>query len=173
MGITTCIQAAAKFILLFKNSDMVTLQASGLAGNKKIVKEDGDFVKFYQALEFVCIDLAKKIVQDGEGATKFLTIDVKGAATEVQARTIAKTVANSALVKTAAFGSNPNWGRVGAAVGSLGISKINEHNMKITFSPFNKKEISIHIELPLGCASAKVYTCDFSYEYVRINGEYN
>jgi len=154
-------------------NDMVTLQASGLAGNKKIVKEDGDFVKFYQALEFVCIDLAKKIVQDGEGATKFLTIDVKGAATEVQARTIAKTVANSALVKTAAFGSNPNWGRVGAAVGSLGISKINEHNMKITFSPFNKKEISIHIELPLGCASAKVYTCDFSYEYVRINGEYN
>ena len=58
---------------------MVTLQASGLAGNKKIVKEDADFKKFYQALEFVCIDLAKKIVQDGEGATKFLTINVKGA----------------------------------------------------------------------------------------------
>jgi glutamate N-acetyltransferase/amino-acid N-acetyltransferase len=154
-------------------NDMVTLQASGLAGNKKIVKEDGDFKKFYQALEYVCIDLAKKIVRDGEGATKFLTIDVKGAASESQARKIAKTIANSALVKTAAFGSNPNWGRVGAAVGSLGLNKINEHNMKITFSPFNKKDISIGVQLALGRASATVYTCDFSYEYVRINGEYN
>jgi len=154
-------------------NDMVTLQASGLAGNKKIVTEDSDFKKFYQALEFVCIDLAKKIVQDGEGATKFLTINVNGAANETQARKIAKTIANSTLVKTAAFGSNPNWGRVGAAVGSLGIARINEYNMKITFSPFNKKEISITVDLPLGKASATVYTCDFSYEYVRINGEYN
>jgi len=154
-------------------NDMVTLQASGLAWNKKIVTEGADYKKFYQALEFVCIDLAKKIVQDGEGATKFLTINVKGAASESQGRTIAKTIANSALVKTAAFGSNPNWGRVGAAVGSLGISKINEYNMKITFSPFDKKEIAITVELPLGKASVTVYTCDFSYEYVKINGEYN
>ena len=154
-------------------NDMVTFQASGLAGNKKIVKEDGDFKKFYQALEFVCIDLAKKIVHDGEGATKFLTIDVKGAAHEAQARKIAKVIANSILVKTAAFGSNPNWGRVGAAVGSLGYNQITEHNMKITFSPFDKKEIAIKVELSLGRASARVYTCDFSYEYVRINGEYN
>jgi glutamate N-acetyltransferase/amino-acid N-acetyltransferase len=154
-------------------NDMVTLQASGLAGNKKIVTEDGDFKKFYQALEFVCIDLAKKIVRDGEGATKFLTIDVKGAANAAQARKIAKTIANSVLVKTAAFGSNPNWGRVGAAVGSLGYSQINEYNMKITFSPFDKKEIAVKVELSLGRASATVYTCDFSCEYVRINGEYN
>ena len=154
-------------------NDMVTLQASGLAGNKKIILEDADFKKFYQALEFVCIDLAKKIVYDGEGATKFLTINVKGGSTETQARKIAKTIANSALVKTAAFGSNPNLGRVGAAVGSLGINKINEHNMKITFSPFDRKEIAITVELPLGKANATVYTCDFSYEYVRINGEYN
>jgi glutamate N-acetyltransferase / amino-acid N-acetyltransferase len=153
-------------------NDMVTLQANGLAGNKRIVKEDGDFKKFYQALEFVCIDLAKKIVRDGEGATKFITINVKGAANEIQARKIAKAIANSALVKTAAFGSNPNWGRVGAAVGSLGYDQINEHNMKIIFSPFNKKEITIIVELSLGRASATVYTCDFSYEYVRINGEY-
>ena len=154
-------------------NDMVTLQASGSAENNKIIAEDGDFNKFYQALEFVCIDIAKKIVQDGEGATKFLTVAVKGAANETQARRIAKTIANSTLVKTAAFGSNPNWGRVGAAVGSLGINKINEYNMKITFSPFNKKEIAINVRLPLGDASATVYTCDFSYEYVRINGEYN
>ena len=154
-------------------NDMVICQASGSAGNKKIVAEDGDFKKFYQALEFVCIDLAKKIVRDGEGATKFLTIIVKGAAHEAQAKKIAKSIANSALVKTAAFGSNPNWGRVGAAVGSLGIKKINEYNMKITFSSFDKKEIAINVELALGRASATVYTCDFSYEYVKINGEYN
>jgi len=154
-------------------NDMVTLQASGEAGNKKIVADGADFKKFYQALEFVCIDLAKKIVKDGEGATKFLTIEVKGAVHEAEARKIAKTIANSALVKTAAFGSNPNWGRVGAAVGSLGIDRINEYNMKISFSPFDKKEIAILVELSLGRAKATVYTCDFSYEYVRINGEYN
>ena len=154
-------------------NDMVTLQANGLAGNKTMTKEDSDFKKFTQALELVCIDIAQKIVHDGEGATKFLTIDVKGASNETQARKIAKAIANSALVKTAAFGSNPNWGRVGAAVGSLGYSQINEYNMKITFSPFNKREIAINVELPLGRASATVYTCDFSYEYVRINGEYN
>ncbi len=154
-------------------NDMVTLQANGAAGNKKILAEGEDFKKFYQALEYVCIDLAKKIVQDGEGATKFLTINVKGATTETQARKIAKVIANSALVKTAAFGSNPNWGRVGAAVGSLGINTINEYNMKISFSSFDKKDISVTVELPLGQASATVYTCDFSYEYVKINGEYN
>jgi glutamate N-acetyltransferase/amino-acid N-acetyltransferase len=154
-------------------NDMVTIQANGLAGNKVITTDGSDLKKFVEALEYVCIDLAKKIVHDGEGATKFLTIDVKGAVNEIQARKIAKAIANSALVKTAAFGSNPNWGRVGAAVGSLGINKINEHNMKISFSPFDKKEIAITVELKLGKASATVYTCDFSYEYVRINGEYN
>jgi glutamate N-acetyltransferase/amino-acid N-acetyltransferase len=154
-------------------NDMVTLQAGGLAGNKRIVSENADFKKFYQALEFVCVDIAKKIVHDGEGATKFLTIEVIGAAHEVQARKIAKAIANSALVKTAAFGGNPNWGRVGAAVGSLGYDQINEYSMKISFSPFDKKEIVIKVELSLGRACATVYTCDFSYEYVRINGEYN
>ena len=154
-------------------NDMVTIQANGLAANKTITTEGPDLKKFIGALEYVCIDLAKKIIHDGEGATKFLTIIVKGAGNEIQARKIAKAIANSALVKTAAFGSNPNWGRVGAAVGSLGIGKINEHNMKISFSPFDQKEISITVELELGKASATVYTCDFSYEYVRINGEYN
>ncbi len=154
-------------------NDMVTVQANGLAGNKTITKEDVSFKKFYAALEYVSIYLAKQIVLDGEGATKFVTIHVKGAANDVQAKKIAKTIANSPLVKTAAFGSNPNWGRVGAAVGSLGINKINENNMKITFSPFDKKDISITVQLSLGKAGATVYTCDFSYDYVKINGEYN
>lgn len=154
-------------------NDMVTIQANGLAGNKTITSAGPDFRKFYEALEHVCIDLSKKIVVDGEGATKFLTINVQGAANEGQAKRIAKAVANSALVKTAAFGSNPNWGRVGAAVGSLGIKGINEKTMKISFSPFDKKEIAVGVKLDLGKARATVYTCDFSYDYVRINGEYN
>ncbi len=154
-------------------NDMVTLQANGAAGNKTITKEDADFKKFYEALEFVSIDLSKKIVLDGEGATKFITIKVLGAANDPQAKKIAKAIANSPLVKTAAFGSNPNWGRVGAAVGSLGIKGINEDTMKISFSPFDKKDIAITVELNLGKANATVYTCDFSYEYVKINGEYN
>jgi len=154
-------------------NDMVTIQANGLAGNRKIVAEGADFQKFYEALEFVCIDLAKKIVLDGEGATKFITIDVLGAVSEAQATKIAKTIANSPLVKTAAFGSNPNWGRVGAAVGSMGLKGVNEHTMKISFSPFDKKDIAIKVELQLGRAKATVYTCDLSYEYVKINGEYN
>ncbi len=154
-------------------NDMVTIQASALAGNKTITKEDADFNNFYAALELICIDLAKKIVLDGEGATKFITIHVKGAASFDQAKKIAKAVANSPLVKTAAFGSNPNWGRVGAAVGSLGIKAINEDTMKISFSPFDKKDISIAVALQLGKASATVYTCDFSYDYVKINGAYN
>jgi glutamate N-acetyltransferase/amino-acid N-acetyltransferase len=154
-------------------NDMVTIQANGLAGNKKITSEGADFQKFYEALEFVCIDLAKKIVLDGEGATKFMTINVHGAKTEEQARKIAKTIANSPLVKTAAFGSNPNWGRVGAAVGSMGLKGVDEHTMKISFSPFDKKDIAIKVELRLGKAKATVYTCDLSYAYVKINGEYN
>ncbi len=154
-------------------NDMVTLQANGLAGNKKISVVGADYKKFVEALIIVCRDLAKKIVLDGEGATKFITIDVAGAANDVQAKKIAKSIANSMLVKTAAFGSNPNWGRVGAAVGSLGIPGINENTMKISFSPFDKKDIEISVQLQLGKAKATVYTCDLSYEYVKINGEYN
>ncbi|MBI4309449.1 MAG: bifunctional glutamate N-acetyltransferase/amino-acid acetyltransferase ArgJ [Candidatus Omnitrophica bacterium] len=154
-------------------NDMVTIHANALAANPAITQQGLDFQKFYKALEFVCVNLAKKIVLDGEGATKFLTIHARGAANPVQAKKIAKAIANSALVKTAAFGSNPNWGRVGAAVGSLGIKGINEDAMNISFSPFNKKEIAITVKLNLGKAEATVYTCDFSYEYVRINGEYS
>ncbi len=154
-------------------NDMVTVQANGLAGNKKMISQGADFEKFCKALEFVCVDLAKKIVLDGEGATKFITINVIGAANDGQAKVIAKTIANSALVKTAAFGSNPNWGRVGAAVGSLGLKNVDENTMKISFSPFNKKEIAITVQLKLGKAKATVYSCDLSYDYVKINAEYN
>lgn len=153
-------------------NDMVTLMASGLAGNKTITKPGKDFDAFCKALDYVCIDLSKKIILDGEGATKFIEINVSGAKNFDQAKTIALKIANSNLVKTAAFGSNPNWGRVGAAVGSLGL-KITEDNMKITFSSFKEKNIAINVGLNLGSAKATVWTSDLSYEYVKINAEYN
>ncbi len=153
-------------------NDMVTLMANGLAKNKIITKPGKDFDAFCKALNYVCIDLAKKIVLDGEGATKFIEIHVSGAKNIVQAKTIAMKVANSNLVKTAAFGSNPNWGRVAAAVGSLGL-KITEDDLKINFSSFKEKNIAINVGLNLGSAKATVWTSDLSYEYVKINGEYN
>ncbi|MBF0484071.1 MAG: bifunctional glutamate N-acetyltransferase/amino-acid acetyltransferase ArgJ [Candidatus Omnitrophica bacterium] len=154
-------------------NDMVTVFANGLAGNKVISTKGKDFEKFQEALNFVCLDLAKKIVLDGEGATKFITVNIIGAKTEKHAHDMAMAVANSNLVKTAAFGCNPNWGRVAQAVGSLGISYVNENHMKIEFSPFNKKEISISVIFTQGKQNATVYTSDLSNEYVRINAEYN
>ncbi len=81
-------------------------------------------------------------------------------------------IANSNLVKTAAFGSDPNWGRVAAAVGSVGLN-VTEKQLKIKFSSFAKKNIYITVDLNLGQHSAKVYTCDLSFDYVKINGQYN
>lgn len=153
-------------------NDMVIVLANGLAGNKMILKDGRDFRTFQIALNYVCLELAKKIVEDGEGATKFITVTVTGAKSPKQAKTAALAIANSNLVKTAAYGSNPNWGRVAAAVGSLELP-VNEKKLKIKFSPFEKKKISITVDLKLGKSCATVYTCDLSKGYVEINGKYN
>ncbi len=154
-------------------NDMVAIMANGQAGNKKITTKGKDYQTFTNALKFVCLDLAKKIVLDGEGATKFIEITINGVSTEKLARKIGLMVANSPLVKTAAFGNNPNWGRVAAAIGAMEIKDISEENLKISFSPFDKKHIKINVDLNLGKASSTVYTCDLSYDYVKINGDYN
>ncbi len=153
-------------------NDMVIVMANGLAKNKKITKKGPSYKKFYEALEHICLDLAKKIVIDGEGATKFITISVTGAKTDALAKKIAFVIANSNLVKTAAYGSNPNWGRVAAAVGSLGLN-ITEKQLKIKFSSFEKKDIGINVDLGAGSAQWTVYTSDLSTGYVKINGKYN
>ena len=153
-------------------NDMVTVLANGLAHNEKISDDGKNFRIFYEALEYVCLDLAKKIILDGEGATKFIEIHVDGAENERQAKNVALTVANSPLVRTAAYGSNPNWGRVAAAVGSLGL-RVTEKNLKIRVSSFEKKDIRIFVDLNLGSKKATVYTCDLSVDYVKINGAYN
>ncbi len=153
-------------------NDMVSVMASGFAGNHPITAPGKDFDKFCEALDLVCLDLAKKIVLDAEGGTKFITVTVKGGRSFAQAKAAAMAVANSMLVKCAAFGSDANWGRVAAAVGSLGLN-VTEKNLKIDFSSFKKKDIDIIVDLNSGKETAKVYTSDLSFEYVRINGRYN
>lgn len=153
-------------------NDMVSVMASALAGNPVIKKEDKNFKIFVQALRHVCMDLAMKIVLDGEGATKLIEVRVQGGKSKKQAKDAALAVANSNLVKTAAYGDNPNWGRVAAAVGSLGIKTINEQTLKMSFN-ISEKHILIDLDLHHGKESAVVYTCDLTEEYVRINGKYN
>ncbi len=153
-------------------NDMVSVMANGFSDNPLISSANADFKKFTEALMFICTDLAKKIVLDGEGATKFIEILVDGAKNHPQAKTIALAIANSNLVKTAAYGSNPNWGRVAAAVGSLNLG-VTENTIKITFSSFAKKHIKINVFLKLGQSKAIVFTSDLSPQYVHINGKYN
>jgi glutamate N-acetyltransferase / amino-acid N-acetyltransferase len=153
-------------------NDMVTVMANGFAKNKTIAAEGRDFKVFTDALKHVCLDLAKKIVLDGEGATKFIEIVCCDAKSHKEAKDIALAVANSPLVRTAAYGSNPNWGRVAAAVGSLGLN-ITENNLRIKFSSFEKKNIRIIVDVNRGRHQATVYTCDLSLDYVKINGAYN
>ena len=173
-------------------NDMTLCLANGLAGNPPTKLNSKEFAAFEEALTAVCKDLAMKIVKDGEGATKFVTIQVQGAKTPVAAEQVAKTIANSKLVKTALFGADPNWGRIIAAVGNAGVpilpEKINITLNKIPLvrsgSPvtgkflssleksMKSKEILININLNMGESDSEVFTCDLSYEYIKINAEY-
>ena len=155
---------------------------------------------FQDALDYICSKLAKMIVQDGEGATKLMEVKVKGAKTLNDARKAAKSVVTSPLVKTALFGSDPNWGRIIAAVGYSRVD-IDETKISVTLeaedsqvsivkngqilasdstkelelaeSIMRKKEIKIIVDLHLGKYQATSYGCDLSYDYVRINSEYS
>lgn len=175
-------------------NDMVAVLANGLAGNPRIdSNKDAGYAELAAALTAVCTDLAKLIARDGEGATKFLEINVSGAVSFAEAKQAAMTIAKSPLVKTAFFGEDPNWGRIVCAAGYAGVSVDPE---KVTLSIGNvqivsgglavpgieesmlkpimaEHDISMHIDLGVGDASATVWTCDLSYGYVKINGEYH
>lgn len=171
-------------------NDMVVCMANGSAGNKKIT--GGPALKTFQtALDKVTQDLAKLIARDGEGATKLVTITVAKAKTFAQAKQVAMAIANSSLVKTAIFGRDPNWGRIICAAGYSGVP-VPENKMELwvekikLFSrglplPFDKpraikllgnKEISIVLNLNMGQAAATAWTCDLTYDYIKINAEY-
>ena len=173
-------------------NDMVVVMANGEAGNNKITEKNDDYKKFYETLKLICTELSKRIAADGEGATKFLTIHVSGADTFADAKQVAMSVAKSPLVKTAFFGEDPNWGRVICAVGYSGIKMSPEktivkfgnipvyaHSIGAEYDAEALKkvmaehDILIDIELGLGDEEATVWSCDFSYEYVKINGEYH
>jgi glutamate N-acetyltransferase / amino-acid N-acetyltransferase len=154
-------------------NDMLSVMANGMAANKKIIGPGKDYDLFCEALTAVCLDLAQKIVRDGEGASKYIEITVAGAKTESRARQMALAIANYNLVKTANYTDKPNWGRVAAAIGSLGIKGVDEQSMKIEFHcEKNNTEVYIKVTLSLGRAEAKAYTSNLTAEYVKINGEY-
>ena len=172
-------------------NDSVVVLANGAAGNKKIVERGDDYEKFFETLKNICVELAKKIAADGEGATKFLTINVTGAESFADAKKVGMAVANSPLVKTAFFGQDANPGRTICAVGYSGVKIIPEKisikfgglivydkGLVKTFDEDAMKkilaehDIVIDIELGLGDAQATIYTCDLSFQYVKINADY-
>jgi glutamate N-acetyltransferase/amino-acid N-acetyltransferase len=172
-------------------NDMVLIMANGVAEAAPINEFSADYYAFQSALEYVCLELAEMIARDGEGATTLVRIHVLGAITKEDAQTIAKSIANSLLVKTAIFGNDANWGRVIMAAGNAGIA-INPNIIDIKFGditmlnagtpqPFDEEEASkllsqeevdITIDLHMGTEAATVLTCDLSYDYVKINAEY-
>ena len=170
-------------------NDTAILLASGASEVKINHENEGEF---YELLEFVCIELARKIARDGEGATHLIEIRVAGAQTEKDAQKIALTIANSPLVKTAIFGRDPNWGRIAMAAGRAGVafdaSKLSfslggvpmfsngeplDFDLKAAENALQAENVTIALTLGEGTASWTAWTCDFSYEYVKINAEYH
>ena len=175
-------------------NDALVLIATGASGAPTV---DGEshalYGKLVAAVEAVCLGLAHDVVRDGEGATKFITVAVSGGHSEQDCARVAYAVAESPLVKTALFASDPNWGRILAAVGRAGAERlvINEVSLAIGGLPIvlggepapgyteaeaaaimQKSDIEIAISIGHGPATATVWTCDFSYDYVKINAEY-
>lgn len=167
-------------------SDTVAIMANGLAG-------EVDHREFRQALTLMAMELAQELARDGEGATRLVEVVVEEAASFAQAKRVAKSIVNSPLVKTAIFGADPNWGRVAMAIGKCAEQKdIDSEKVSIAFGDLyvyrggpvdeasldeltaylKQPEVSIRVVLGTGSATARVWGCDLSYEYVRINGEY-
>ena len=173
-------------------NDSVFLLASAQAGNAPITKAGAHFNIFVEALSAVCISLARQMATDGEGATKFVTVTVKGAKSEKDAARAARAVAKSPLAKTSWFGKDPNWGRVLAAVGYSGAQVVDMKTevfydrvwafrfgrvadaaqLKKLEAVMKKDAFEVVVDLHLGAFSSSVYTCDFSLDYVHINADY-
>lgn len=175
-------------------NDSFMLLATGAAGNAEMTAADSaDFADFRAALTSLAIELAQAIVRDGEGATKFMTIAVEAGRSVAECKAIAYAIAKSPLVKTAFFASDPNLGRILAAIGYAGIDDLDVDALDLYLDDvlvacgggrnpdyreedgqrvMNKPEILVRVVLNSGAAQATVWTCDFSYDYVRINADY-
>lgn len=173
-------------------NDACVLIATGHAGNNLITHQDENYHELYKLISDVFKTLAQAIIRDAEGATKFVSLQVNSANTLADARQVAYTVAHSPLVKTALFASDPNWGRILAAVGRAGVD-FDINKIKIYLDDvcivsnggrdvaytedqgqqvMSQDEILIRIELNTGDLSACIWTSDLSYDYVKINAEY-
>ena len=176
-------------------NDTLTIMANGLAGNELIDSENVEFGMFCEALDAMCIQLARMIGGDGEGASRLLVCKLTGAKDLETARVISKAVICSSLVKAAMFGADANWGRVLCAIGYSG-AEVDVNKVDVSFSskagtvdvckdgagiPFDEEvakkvlledEVDIIVELHDGEGHAEAYGCDLTYEYVRINGDY-
>ncbi len=176
-------------------NDMVTVLANGMAGNAEITEDGADFRAFMKALNTVTVHLCREIAGDGEGATKLLECKVSGAADDKTAKTVAKSVICSSLLKAAMFGADANWGRVLCAIGYSGadvdVNKVDvsfrspkgtvvvckngagvEFSEEIAKEILLEREIEILIGLNSGDFDATAFGCDLTYDYVKINGDY-
>jgi glutamate N-acetyltransferase/amino-acid N-acetyltransferase len=172
-------------------NDMVLLLAAG-SGSVTIGEAGPAFEDFAEAVTRVCTYLAREVARDGEGATKLVEVAVQGAASEADAERVARTIAESPLVKTALFGCDPNWGRILAAAGRAGVH-FDPDRARVVIGPFEvyaggsaqpfdrtaahdyltEEEVRVLVDLGLGQCAATFWTCDLSYDYVRINAEYH
>ncbi len=174
-------------------NDSLILMATGQAKNPEIETNSTDYSAIKNLITEVAIELAQAIVRDGEGATKFMTVKIEGGRDEAECRKVAYAIAHSPLIKTAFFASDPNLGRILAAIGYAGVEQLDVNALKLYLGDvlvaenggraaayleeqgsavMKEPEILVRVDLARGSASCIVWTCDFSYDYVRINADY-
>ncbi|WP_066259733.1 bifunctional ornithine acetyltransferase/N-acetylglutamate synthase [Neobacillus drentensis] len=172
-------------------NDMVLVMANGLAENNPLTKEHPEWNTFKQGLSIVCESLAKKIARDGEGATKLVEVQVNGGYSQSAASAVGKAIISSNLVKTAIYGTDPNWGRIVTAIGYSGVP-VETNAIKVAIGPFTvfenglpsnfveeevkeyleSENVKLSVELNQGEYSATAWGCDLTYDYVKINASY-
>ena len=190
-----CLQNAVEksFNRITVDGDTSTNDSCVLIATGKSGVEINDLDQIQKAVDDVCIELAQAIIRDGEGATKFITIEVNGGSDKEESLQVAYTIAHSPLVKTAFFASDPNWGRLLAAIGRAGISDLDISKVSVKLGDVSlieagepaisyteekgaavmaENEITVNVDLARGSVSETVWTCDLSYDYVKINAEY-
>ena len=173
-------------------NDTLICLANGRAGNALIDGSHPDAPRFLEALKTLCTMLAKEIVMDGEGVSKFVTVRVKGARDDHDAHLVARAIARSPLVKTSWFGLDPNWGRVICATGYSG-AEVDERLVRIYYGGIcaydcgrvadettlaqmteimRERSFDVTVDLGLAAGEDTIYTCDLTFDYVKINAEY-
>jgi glutamate N-acetyltransferase/amino-acid N-acetyltransferase len=174
-------------------NDSLIIMATNQAGNAEITENSPDFDLLRTAITDVAIELAQAIVRDGEGATKFMTVKVEGGKDETECRKVAYAIAHSPLIKTAFFASDPNLGRILAAIGYAGIDDLDVTKMELYLGDvlvaekggrapsyqeeqgaeiMQESDILVRVVLNRGSSNVVIWTCDFSYDYVKINADY-